>query len=98
MNIIGIARRELATFFNSPIAYIVLGVFLLVSGWLYFWFSGLFIQGVASLRAFFGVAPLLFMFLAPAITMRLVAEERKSGTIELLMTLPVREGEVIFAK
>jgi ABC-2 type transport system permease protein len=65
---------------------------------LYFWFSGLFIVGVASLRNFFGVAPLLFMFLAPAITMRLVAEERKTGTIELLMTLPVKEWEIIIAK
>jgi ABC-2 type transport system permease protein len=93
-----IARRELATFFNSPIAYIVLGVFLVVAGYLFFFFSGLFIVGKASMRGFFGLAPVLFLFLAPAITMRLIAEERKSGTLESLMTLPVKEWEIVAGK
>ena len=97
-NTLRIARRELATFFNSPIAYIVLGVFLLVAGYLFFFFSGLFIVGKASMRGFFGLAPVLFLFLSPAITMRLIAEERKSGTLELLMTLPVKEWEVVAGK
>jgi ABC-2 type transport system permease protein len=97
-NALGIARRELSTFFNSPIAYIVLGVFLLVAGWLFFYFSGFFIVGRASLRSFFALAPVLFMFLAPALTMRLIAEERKSGTLEILLTLPVREWEVVLGK
>jgi ABC-2 type transport system permease protein len=98
MNTLTIARRELSTFFNSPIAYIVIGVFLAVSGYLFFFFSGIFMVGSATMRPFFGLAPILFMFLVPAITMRLIAEERKSGTFETLMTLPVREWEVVAGK
>ena len=93
-----IARRELASFFNSPIAYIVFVVFLGVSGYLFFFFSGLFIVGRASMRGFFGLAPILFLFLVPAITMRLIAEERKSGTLETLMTLPLKEWEIVGGK
>jgi ABC-2 type transport system permease protein len=91
-----IARREFRTFFNSPIAYIVLGAFLLVSGWLFF--QTLFVAGQASLRGFFGLAPVLFVVFAPAITMRLLAEERKSGTLELLLTLPIEDWEVVLGK
>ena len=93
---LAIAKREFRTFFNSPIAYIVLGLFLLLSGWLYF--STVFIAGQASLRAFFGLAPAFLMVFAPALTMRLIAEERKSGTMELLLTLPVRDWEVVLGK
>ena len=95
-NTLAIARRELKTYFNSPIAYIVIGVFLVVAGWLYF--STLFLVGNASLRGFFGIAPVLFVVFAPAVTMRLLAEERKSGTLELLMTMPVRDWEIIAGK
>jgi ABC-2 type transport system permease protein len=91
-----ISRREFRTFFNSPIAYIVLGAFLLVSGWLFF--STLFVAGQASMRGFFGLAPILFVVFAPAISMRLLAEERKSGTLELLLTLPVKDWEVVLGK
>ena len=98
MNTLTIARRELSTFFNSPIAYIVLGVFLAIAGYLFFFFSGLFIVGKATMRPFFALAPILFMFLVPALTMRLIAEERKSGTFETLMTLPVREWEIVTGK
>jgi ABC-2 type transport system permease protein len=97
-NVIAIARKELAAYFNSPIAYIVLGTFLVVSGWLFFYFSGLFIVGKASLRTFFAVSPLLFMFVTPAVTMRLIAEERKTGTLEVLMSLPVRDYEIVVGK
>jgi ABC-type uncharacterized transport system involved in gliding motility auxiliary subunit/ABC-type transport system involved in multi-copper enzyme maturation permease subunit len=97
-NIITITKKELATYFNSPIAYTVLGTYLLVGGWLFFYFSGLFMVGKASMRGFFAVSPLLFMFVAPAVTMRLIAEERKTGTLEGLMTLPVREFEVVLGK
>jgi ABC-2 type transport system permease protein len=93
---IAIARREIRTFFNSPIAYIVLGTFLLVAGWLFF--STLFLGGQASLRGFFGLAPVLFVVFAPAITMRLLAEERKSGTLELLLTMPLEDWEVVLGK
>jgi ABC-2 type transport system permease protein len=93
-----ITRKELASFFNSPVAYVVLGMFLSVTGALYFFFSPLFIVNNATLRPFFSLMPLVFMFLAPAITMRLIAEERKSGTIESLLTLPVKEWEVVAGK
>jgi ABC-2 type transport system permease protein len=93
---LAIARRELRTFFASPIAYVVLGGFLLLAGWLYF--STLFLAGQASLRAFFGIAPVLFVVLVPAITMRAVAEERKSGTLELLLTLPMEDWQIVLGK
>jgi ABC-2 type transport system permease protein len=96
--VIAIMRKELASYFNSPIAYIVLGVFLVTAGWLFFYFSGLFIVGKASMRAFFSFSPLLFMFVVPAITMRLIAEERKSGTLEGLLTLPVTEAQIVLGK
>jgi len=93
---LAVARREFKTFFASPIAYIVLGGFLLVSGWLYF--STLLLAGQASLRNFFGFAPVLFVVLVPAITMRSIAEERKSGTLELLLTMPLEDWQVVLGK
>jgi len=93
---LAVARREFRTFFQSPIAYIVIGVFLLVAGWIYF--STLFLGGTASLRAFFGFAPVLFVVFAPAVTMRLLAEERKTGTLELLLSLPIKDWEVVLGK
>jgi ABC-2 type transport system permease protein len=93
---LAVARREFKSFFQSPIAYIVIGVFLLVAGWLYF--STLFLAGTASLRAFFGFAPVLFVVFAPAITMRLLAEERKTGTLELLLSMPIKDWEVVIGK
>lgn len=93
---LAVAKRELATFFNSPIAYIVLSVFLLIAGWLYF--GTVFLGGQASLRGFFSLAPLLFVFFSPAMTMRLLAEEKKSGTIELLLTLPMEDWEIVVGK
>lgn len=94
--VLAVARREFKTFFISPIAYIVLGGFLLLAGWLYF--STLFLAGQASLRGFFGISPVLFMVLVPAITMRSIAEERKSGTLELLLTLPMEDWQIILGK
>lgn len=94
--VLAIARRDLKTFFASPIAYVVFGVFLLVGGYLFF--STLFLAGNASLRGYFSLAPVLFVVFIPAITMRLIAEERKSGTLELLLTFPVRDGELVLGK
>jgi ABC-2 type transport system permease protein len=91
-----IARRDFQAYFNSPAAYVVLGVFLLVLGYLFF--STLFLGGFASMRGFFGVAPVLFVVFGPAITMRLISEERKTGTIEQLLTLPVSNFEVVMGK
>ena len=93
---LAVARREFRSFFNSPVAYIVIGVFLVVAGWLYF--STVFIAGQASLRAFFSIAPVLFVVFAPAVTMRLLAEERKSGTLELLFSMPLRDWELVAGK
>lgn len=91
-----IYKRELAAYFNSPIAYIFIGVFLIVANWLFF--QNFFLAGQASMRQYFGLLPWIFLFLTPAITMRVWAEEKLSGTEELLLTLPVRDGEVVLAK
>jgi len=89
-------QRELKSYFNSPIAYIVITIFLLISGW--FFFSGLFIVEQVSLRGLFSIVPFVFMFFAPAISMRLISEEKRSGTIEVLATLPVKDWEIILGK
>lgn len=95
-NTLTVFKREFQSFFNSPIAYIVITVFLLFSGWLFF--QQFFLMGQASMRPLFGLIPVLFIFFAPAITMRLVAEERKTKTISLLMTLPIGHAEIILGK
>ncbi len=91
-----ITKREIRTYFNSPVAYIVVTVFMLISG--YFFFNTLFIEKQAEMRGFFSIAPMLFAFIAPAITMRLIAEEKGSGTLEMLITMPLRDWEVVLGK
>lgn len=91
-----LAKRDFQAYFNSPTAFVVLGVFLLFSGYLFF--STLFLDGVASMRGFFQVAPLLLMIFSPAITMKLISEEIKTGTIEQLLTLPITNTEVVVGK
>ena len=91
-----IARREMQSYLNSPVAYIVLVVFLLMLG--YFYFSTLFVMGIASMRNFFSITPLLLVIFGPALSMRLIAEERKSGTIEPLLCLPVKDYQVVIGK
>jgi ABC-2 type transport system permease protein len=91
-----ISKREIRAYFNSPVAYIVVTVFTILTGYLFF--TQLFLEKQADMRPFFGVMPLLFMFVIPAITMRLVAEEKGNGTLELLITMPVRDWEVIVGK
>ncbi|MBN2288839.1 MAG: ABC transporter permease subunit [Candidatus Glassbacteria bacterium] len=95
-NTLAIAGKEFKEYFNSPMAYIFITVFLLLADFFYVWFF--FVQGQAELRSFFGPMPYLFLFMVPAVTMRLWAEERKMGTLEVLMTLPVREKEVVLGK
>lgn len=95
-NILGVYKRELRSYFNSPIAYIFMVVFLLLASWLFF--RGYFLYGQADLRPFFTLLPWIFLFFVPAVAMRLWAEERKMGTLELLMTLPVRDEEVMLGK
>jgi ABC-2 type transport system permease protein len=91
-----VTKRELSSYFNSPIAYIFITVFLVVMSWLFF--NSFFLAGQASMRAFFGLIPWVFLILVPAITMRMWAEERRSGTDEMLLTLPLRDFEVVLAK
>jgi ABC-2 type transport system permease protein len=91
-----ISRREIRTYFNSPVAYIVVTVFTVITGYLFF--TQLFLEKQAELRPFFGLMPLMYMFMVPAITMRLLADEKGSGTLELLITMPVRDWEVVLGK
>jgi len=93
-----IARRELAAYFESPVAYVFLVIFLLLAGFFTFAFGGFFERGEASLGAFFGWMPWLFLFLVPAVGMRLWSDERRLGTIELLLTLPVTSWQAILGK
>lgn len=96
--IITIARREFASYFSTPIAYVFLVVFLVMSPTFTFYLGGLFERGEADLSPFFHFHPWLYLFLIPAISMRLWAEERKSGSIELLMTLPISPIQAILGK
>lgn len=91
-----IFRRELRAYFDSPLAYVVIVAFLLVTGW--FFATNVFVVAQADMRVAFGVIPFIFLFFAPALTMRLVAEERKSGTLELLTTLPISDASIILGK
>ena len=93
-----IMKREISAYFSSPIAYIVTGLFLVASGILFFILNAFFITGDASLRPFFYWLPLLFSFFIPAMTMRTIAEEKKTGSIETLLTLPVTVTDVVTGK
>jgi ABC-2 type transport system permease protein len=95
-NIKFIFRKELRSFFNSPIAYIVIVVYLAILGW--FFVSNLFLNNMSTLRTVFEMTPFLLLFFAPAITMRLISEEKKSGTLELLFTKPIKEYEIVIGK
>ena len=95
-NIGTIFKRELNSYFNSATAYVFIVVFLAILSW--FYVNNTFLIGVASLRPMFEVIPLIFLFIIPAITMRLLSEEKRSGTIELITTKPVADYEIIFAK
>lgn len=95
-NVLAIAKREFTSYFNSPIAYIVAVVYITTSGYLFF--KQLFIEGQADMRPFFGLAPLLFLFIMPLLTMRLLAEEKREGTLELLLTMPVTDWQVVVGK
>ncbi|MGB4269543.1 MAG: ABC transporter permease, partial [Spirochaetota bacterium] len=91
-----IAKKELSGYFSTPIGYIVISVFLVIAGFLFF--STFFLYGQAELRAYFELLPLLFAFVIPAITMRLFAEERNTGSFEMLVTLPLSTIQVVAGK
>jgi len=93
-----IAKRELVSYFTSPVAYVFLVIFLLLTGFFTFTAGNFFERGEASLAAFFGWHPWLYLVLVPAVGMRLWAEERRSGTLELLLTMPITTWQAIVAK
>ena len=95
-NITAILKKEFRSYFNSPIAYIFITFFLGISAWLFF--QNFFLVNQAEMRGFFGLMPWIFLFFIPAVTMKLWAEEKKIGTIEILMTLPIRDYEVVVGK
>jgi ABC-2 type transport system permease protein len=91
-------RRELAGYFATPVAYVFIVIFLVMAGALTFTLGNFFARGQADLQPFFTFVPWLFLFLVPALTMRLWAEERRLGTIELLLTLPLAQWEAVVGK
>jgi len=95
-NVGPIYRREIRSYFNSAVAYVVIVVFLAIVGW--YFSNNLFLINIASMRIVFELVPLVFLFFVPAVTMRLLAEEKKSGTLELLTTKPVRDAEIVLGK
>lgn len=97
-NVLTIARRELGSYFASPVATVFIVIFLVLQGTLTFNLGNFFDRNQADLLPFFNFLPWVFLLLVPAITMRLWAEERRLGTIELLLTLPVTQGQAVVGK
>jgi ABC-2 type transport system permease protein len=97
-NVLTIFRRELAGYFATPLAYVFIVIFLVMAGMLTFFVGNFFDRGQADLQPFFTFHPWLYVVLIPALSMRLWAEERKSGTIELFLTLPIRMTEAVIGK
>jgi ABC-2 type transport system permease protein len=95
-NVGTVFQKELRSYFNSAVAYVVIVVFLAIVGWMYT--SSMFLINAASLRMMFELIPLVFLFVVPAVTMRLLAEEKKAGTIELLTTKPLYDWEIVAGK
>jgi ABC-2 type transport system permease protein len=91
-----IMRRELAFYFTSPVAYIVIAVFLIATGWAFF--SVFFLNGRADVRDFFSLLPLILALVVPAVTMRLFSEEFSSGSYEILLTFPVSMQDILAGK
>ena len=96
--ILAITRRELISYFSTPLAYVFIVIFLVLTSAFTFYLGNFYERGQADLSAFFSFHPWLYLFLVPAISMRLWAEERKSGSIELLMTLPIEPREAVLGK
>ena len=93
-----ILKRELTSYFATPVAYVFIVIFLVMAGAFTFYLGNFFEREIADLQPFFQFHPWLYLFLVPAIGMRLWAEERKSGTVELLLTLPITASEAVVAK
>ena len=97
-NVLVIFRREFQGYFATPIAYVFMGVFVALSGVFTMYIGGFFVRAQADLGTFFGFHPWLYLFLIPALAMRLWAEERRAGTIELLLTLPITMPQAVLGK
>ena len=97
-NALRVARKEFAGFFSSPIAFIFLGAFLAVTLFVFFWVETFFARNIADVRPLFEWMPLLLIFLVAAITMRMWSEERRAGTLEFLLTSPVRSHQLVLGK
>ncbi|MEE8440313.1 MAG: ABC transporter permease [Spirochaetia bacterium] len=97
-SILSIVRKEMRSYFNSPIAYIVIVFFLVFTAVWLFYVAQFVVRDTASLRAYFGIMPIVFIGFIPALTMRSWAEEYKLGTEEILLTLPYRESELVLGK
>jgi ABC-2 type transport system permease protein len=95
-HILTIFKKEFRSYFSSPVGYIFITVYLVLTNWLFF--QNFFLVGQAEMRFYFGILPWIFLFFVPAITMRLWAEEKKVGTIEILFTLPVKISELVIGK
>ena len=96
--VMAVMRRELRGYFVTPLAYVFIVIFLVLAGWFTFNFGNFYNGGQASLAPFFNYHPWLYLFLVPALSMRLWAEEHKTGTIELLLTLPVEVWQSVAGK
>jgi ABC-2 type transport system permease protein len=97
-NAFTVFKKELRSYFSSPVGYVFIIFYLLVSNAFFFFVQDFFKQGQDSMRGFFAAMPWIFLFFVPAISMRLWAEEKKMGTVELLLTMPLKEWEVVLGK
>lgn len=96
--LLNVMRRELVGYFATPVAYVFIVIFLVMTGVFTFYLGGFFERGIADLDPFFRFHPWLYLFLVPAISMRLWAEERRSGSVELLLTLPLTSTQAVLGK
>jgi gliding motility-associated transport system permease protein len=95
-NTLAIAKREFSSYFNSPIPFILVGLFVAIASYLFL--TQLFVAQQADMRPFFELMPLLFCVLVPLLTMRLLAEEKREGTLELLLTMPISDWQLVIGK
>ena len=95
-NILVIFRRELRSFFDSPMAYVFLVVFAVVNG--YFFTNTFFLYGQSDMRALFGIVPLVYLFFIPGVMMGLISREKGLGTIEIISTLPINDRDIVIGK
>ncbi|SYZ73443.1 ABC-2 type transporter [Candidatus Zixiibacteriota bacterium] len=94
--VIALARKEFRSYFDSPVAYVVITLFLLIAGWQFS--TSLFLSNSPDLRTLFSIVRFILLFFIPAVSMRLISEEKRLGTIEILLTLPVKEWQLVLGK